>query len=419
MTSTERYREDISLNDFPTNYLAENWLAETTVGPNAGSISDAYGTTKMMWDWVTPKYQQLSSDGRVIVKPMNQIIEERSMSGVAPKLDRYSGSPLELASTYTYGDGQWLLTSGVNHLGLVQHLLVDLDVSQLSVLAGTSARANINPPEFQGLVFLAELRETLKFLKSPLTAWNRYLRNKQRSARRKKSRMSNAEYAKKHGRTLADYITSGWLSYRYGALPLIYDVNDAVEALTRVALTNRQTARGYAQNYGEESATQEFIGGSVSFSKDKETTRKVELRAGILYEYDYHDTFGVGIEQVPITIWEVIPFSFVADWFVNVNDYIGAITPKAGVKVLGSWTVKNDVTETKASGSSSSGTDSKWINTVASESTEVLTTTVKSRYVGTELGIATRPLPYSGDIGKKRILDTLSLTFQLLNGAIK
>jgi hypothetical protein len=33
--------------------------------------------------------------------------------------------------------------------------------------------------------------------------------------------------------------------------------------------------------------------------------------------------------------WELIPYSFVVDWFANIGDFVGAITPSLGVKQLG------------------------------------------------------------------------------------
>jgi hypothetical protein len=41
--------------------------------------------------------------------------------------------------------------------------------------------------------------------------------------------------------------------------------------------------------------------------------------------------------QIPAAIWEIIPFSFVVDWFVNVESFIRAVTPKADVHRLAEW----------------------------------------------------------------------------------
>jgi hypothetical protein len=38
------------------------------------------------------------------------------------------------------------------------------------------------------------------------------------------------------------------------------------------------------------------------------------------------------------TLWEFLPYSFVADWFVNAGDWLAAVVPKAKVKRLAEWT---------------------------------------------------------------------------------
>jgi hypothetical protein len=38
------------------------------------------------------------------------------------------------------------------------------------------------------------------------------------------------------------------------------------------------------------------------------------------------------------TIWECLPYSFVADWFVNVGDWLNAVIPSPKISVLGNWT---------------------------------------------------------------------------------
>jgi hypothetical protein len=43
---------------------------------------------------------------------------------------------------------------------------------------------------------------------------------------------------------------------------------------------------------------------------------------------------GLHLSNLPSSIWEAIPFSFVADWVINLGDWIRAVTPKAGVKIL-------------------------------------------------------------------------------------
>jgi hypothetical protein len=47
---------------------------------------------------------------------------------------------------------------------------------------------------------------------------------------------------------------------------------------------------------------------------------------------------GLRDQDIPVTVWELVPWSFVVDWFVNVGDWIQAVTPNPSVTVKGSWT---------------------------------------------------------------------------------
>jgi hypothetical protein len=45
---------------------------------------------------------------------------------------------------------------------------------------------------------------------------------------------------------------------------------------------------------------------------------------------------GLAPEQIPSIAWELIPFSFVVDWFVDIGSWIKACQPKPGCDVLSS-----------------------------------------------------------------------------------
>jgi len=59
--------------------------------------------------------------------------------------------------------------------------------------------------------------------------------------------------------------------------------------------------------------------------------------------------FGFRWADLPSTAWELIPFSFVADWFLSIGNFIGAISPKSGVRYLNEYEsvrIKRTVTRT-------------------------------------------------------------------------
>jgi hypothetical protein len=46
-----------------------------------------------------------------------------------------------------------------------------------------------------------------------------------------------------------------------------------------------------------------------------------------------------GVFNAATLIWEIIPFSFVVDWFANIGGLINALNPNPSYKTLGSWLV--------------------------------------------------------------------------------
>jgi hypothetical protein len=95
----------------------------------------------------------------------------------------------------------------------------------------------------------------------------------------------------------------------------------------------------YTDAYGEWKYTQYFY---------SEWKRQVDVRAGVLCQVEALNHISIyGLTQPVEAIWELIPFSFIVDWFFNVGNTIGSWTPEMGTKTLASWYVINNTTYQK------------------------------------------------------------------------
>jgi len=47
--------------------------------------------------------------------------------------------------------------------------------------------------------------------------------------------------------------------------------------------------------------------------------------------------FGLDLDDIAPTMWELVPYSFVVDWFCNISDILAAWSPHSEVRVLASW----------------------------------------------------------------------------------
>jgi len=407
------------------------------VGYDGSTSSSSYdtkaleGETKYMVDYVTSNYAARSGKGDVIMSPMSSTVEQRTIYSSNLSVKEYLGG--SNYNTYNMTNGYYMLSRA-----LAYHMDIPIDINQLETLAGTAAAADISAPDFQGTVFLAELRETLRFLRAPLSTITNTVKRAKRQARKQKKEFSKLSLAKRRriaqqGRysttyqgklingelALADFVSANWLQYRYGIVPLQHDIVDFMSALTlKAAPVNRKTARGYAFNTGSDSTVLTSSTGHVDITKNLQTTRRVEVRAGILYSWTHTDTFGMNLRELPIGLWEAIPGSFLFDWFSNAADVFRAITPKQGVTRHADWTTRVDVTESLSNGTMSSndtpGEILSWDLITTPTSKESILTTKKKRDAGNKVGFATFPIPFEGELGTKRIIDSLSLLTQLL-----
>jgi len=435
MPNYVRFRERGGYTALPTTYLALNW--DGTSVESVSERPDINGTYENMTDYVSSNFVKRSKAGEIFNKPMvsNKYIKNVEATTTILEKDVGGGNK----NVYTYTGGQYLLGGPSWALGRATHLATDhlMDMDRLLTLAGTAAEANIESPEFYSLTFIAELRETMRFMRNPLRSIANTVQRAQRNAKKQrknalklrkkqlalppKLRGHDPQYIEKFmdgALTTADFISANWLSYRYGIVPMQMDVADAVKAIQSLALqVDRKTARGFHEESHEVSTTWNSTN-LMDLEKDITTIRTQQVRAGVLYSADCRDTFGVELKQLPLALWEAIPLSFLTDWAHNLTDYYQAIVPKTGVKVYARWSTTKDIAKTTADGSMSSIDGSIWSLATPGTSTEELETVLKSRIVRTQIGLSSKPTIFDGDLGLKRLIDVASLITQVLSSKI-
>jgi len=123
---------------------------------------------------------------------------------------------------------------------------------------------------------------------------------------------------------------SNWLEFHFGWSPLIGDIGNSMQLLCRGLPPFRIRSRASVQT-----EFRELIGSGFT------TTRRfnrVTARWTIGADVQVSNPNTLLLNQLgfvnPVTIaWELVPFSFVLDWFVNVNDVLGSFTDFWGVSL--------------------------------------------------------------------------------------
>jgi len=206
---------------------------------------------------------------------------------------------------------------------------IDSSVRNQSIAEARSrAASKINALQspFNTQVFAAELGETFKLLQGPYV----------KTGKRIGSLLLSLNNARKRGQKLkADDISSAWLEMRFGIMPLLSDIKD-ISKLINEKLDDRKVTQ--LRSYGEASKVL-YYGNSVSNGNTPGLLFKIT--DNYVQKYQTFITCGLALEyqdrvnglsaltdqlldvtQLPVTAWELIPFSFLVDYFVNVGDII-------------------------------------------------------------------------------------------------
>lgn len=160
------------------------------------------------------------------------------------------------------------------------------------------------------------------------------------------SKAAKALGINKPTRTAANH----WLEYTYGWSPLLSDAHALAEkAAQQIGLGGRPprfTARGKAfigKPFLEKNpnAQVDYHQGLIGYTWDG--TYRAVARAGLLCEVEYawsqaFASLGYGLYDPALLAWELTPFSFVFDWFIDVGSWLEQASSLQGVKVLTGFT---------------------------------------------------------------------------------
>jgi hypothetical protein len=148
---------------------------------------------------------------------------------------------------------------------------------------------------------------------------------------------------KKSTMTRAKAVSQVWLEYRFAFSPLVRSVWDGLEAYNSVVpiKPDRRHARHHEDARDESNGDADFDAGSsvVSFSCNR--SRTLQKRYQIMYTvsnpvHDWRWKLGLRNKDIPSTIWQIIPYSFMVDRMYDVTSFVKGVVNLAdpNVKIL-------------------------------------------------------------------------------------
>lgn len=232
--------------------------------------------------------------------------------------------------------------------------------SNITKYAQTKALSGVEAASLQTGVAIAEFRETMRMLVSPLRSllrWHenakkeyaRDLKNYGRKALETKSKIrtdryrmkvlrANAKGLDKETKSLLErYINRGSdaadlvLSYNLGWKPFMNDIDQLLNKIPSLEVQERRWSRAMRE---QDTTDVVYSTHSTAYGTNRikaEIKTKVKIRAGVLYQdrFEASHHFGTRLADIPETVWEAIPGSFLVDYIVNVGDYLGALRAQA------------------------------------------------------------------------------------------
>jgi len=153
---------------------------------------------------------------------------------------------------------------------------------------------------------------------------------------------------KKTARSVTKAISDTWLEYRYGWKPLIMDAG----AIMKTCNSKSQFHQRRVVRAGIKSANttpHSFVDIPLpempwKFTGSTEIIQSLRASAGVIFDLKNRSSIerlekvmGGRTQDIPITLWEMTPYSFVVDWFSNVGNWLQAITPNPFVTIRGHW----------------------------------------------------------------------------------
>jgi hypothetical protein len=325
------------------SYNTSNQLTGTYVWSGGGQI----GSKKTIIDEVTANYARRRAAGEIILNPFTltvQVDQHTSSGSITVGMHPNWGR-----QTITGDIG--MVVEGT--LGAATNALAS-DVDAHCSIAVIEAHKTMNSSAILSGEILGTIGQTVSMLRRPFRSATDLL---YRTIKRR-----DWHLGRKSG-TLLKANANAWLETRYGWRPLIGDSIEIMHMTDKVrqnVFDKNHVARGSSRGK-ERSLSQpitcSLFSGNYTAKGTMTRTRIDRAHAGIIFRQrrtsvatQVAQSLGLSGRSIPATVWELTPWSFVADWFVNVGPWIEASVPRPDIQVMGSWVTSISNTTLNLSG---------------------------------------------------------------------
>lgn len=339
---------------------------------------------RQTWGQNVPSYWERKNKGLLI--PHTNFQQKESVQSIAPSYY------YELRQPGNYLTEMWNYSHAMQTLAkFTSEVLHTVDTAYSDAMVQRSA-ANIANKGWDGLTFASELPDLKRMFTKTAKRMGR-LHDDYRKGKYKKR-------LKGFGKDTYQDFNNLWLEGRYGWRTLAYDVRDLNEAIRDYDEKRRIWTERSGYSYSDvdnSSGTTSWNAVNLQWTQEDRTEHSV--RGAVAADFK---PARVTLDPVN-TAWELVPYSFVVDWVINVGETL------ASTKLL---MLANDVTASVGVKSVSTRTvttvaEPKGTSEVTYNETYTCTNTLVRRY---PTSISMRPSITGRLIDSKLVLDLIALT---------
>lgn len=319
---------------------------------------------KVMTDVVTPGFQQLKSKGRFINNPASAVTTEYT-GGTCGRWLAYFVKGTSFSSGAISENGY------KDKFGGLQSVPVPYitDIDGMRALAQTAALAGVEKPSMQSLVSVAESVKTFRMLVSPMRTLAKLAKaqrdiydrrtfaskvNAEVKASQHAGNVRRAVYFMKELKKItnlnqkqkayvsryaasADVLSGTVLSLNLGWRPLLMEIDALLTKIPKLEQQEILSSRKLEEDKGSSITLESFEDGWATWQLRKEVSETSYIRASVFYRDKFQPTqhFGTRVSDIPEALWELVPFSFLVDYVLNIEQVIGAWRAMLSADVVG------------------------------------------------------------------------------------
>jgi hypothetical protein len=287
---------------------------------------------------VTPGFHSPSRTGRLKPTGFNFLLQKSTS-------DRGHDIATELTlKPKDYGYNSYSQTGNMGTANIAYDRQSDAVISELSAIASNKLLNAIKGQSINLAQAYAEREQTVQLVAGTATKVAKSIRSLRRGdfigAARDlgvlAKKRANSRFNKSFARRQSEAVSQGWLELQYGWKPLLNDVYGACEQLAK-----RHSRIIYATQTVQSSRAKDLYKlTSSTFDKSKSTTLvngedKIVVKMGCTYSTSnpvQSTAAQLGITNPLVVAWELLPFSFVADWFLPVGQALGTLDATNGLE---------------------------------------------------------------------------------------